>query len=131
MPRATAVVAEKYLVHFPPEIELSRFTEGLKNINPTWNSSTPGCMWSGIQCKDSTRPDDVPHIQWQRLQLQGTPGWKYIPQSLQHLNMFANFLTGELPLDFLPHNLKSIYLGSNMHSGPLCTHNLPGALSEA
>ena len=115
----------------PPEIELSRFVADFKNTDPSWSSSTPACKWSGIICLDSTRPEEVTNMEWHQYSLRGTPNWKYIPHSVLDLNMFENFLTGELPLDVLPLELKFLYLGSNQLNGSLPTQDLPSSLIEA
>ena len=116
---------------FPPEIELFRFIEGLTNTDPTWNASTPACKWSGIRCCDPTRPQDVTDIVWQRLELCGTPNWKYLPESVLFLNLFRNALTGNLPLNVLPRNLGILCCGENELNGAFEVEHMPDLMVQA
>ena len=110
--------------NLPQEYELVRFVENISNWDPSWTSSTPACDWTGVSCYNS----QVRYIRWSYRKLGGSLQWKYLCDTTREFRAWRNELTGSVPLDVLPSEMKAIDISSNGLSGKMNLSHLPDAM---
>jgi len=115
------------MANFPPEYELAQLVRNVGNLHSTWKTSTPACKWDGVDCNEA---DEIKCINWSGIsqsdeQLTGSLSFGYIPKTLHTFNVFVTNLSGEVPLNILPCELRCLVLRNNELSGSLDLTSLP------
>ena len=111
----------------PQEYELMRFVAHVKQLDATWNSSTPACEWKDMTCEDGVH---VTHIRWSYSNLSGSFNWDSLPRTLISFSVWTNKLEGSVHLDGLPPSLTHLHLPNNAFTGSLDLQSLPSMLIE-
>ena len=118
----------------PDELLLEGFLQNVTGWRgKTWSAAYPACQWKGVTCDKEGR---VTGINWNTVELQGTPHWENLPSTVEHLLLRGRFdkqtrLGGTLDLSVLPRGLKTIYLSGHSFYGPLELTALPPHLEKA
>ena len=130
----------------PLEYQLDRFLHTVECRHPTWNDSTPGCTWKGVQCDDSGHMKHIDWDSWKRKAhgppLKGFLNWDFLPRSTQSLRVGSNQLSsvpcctnqchssGVITVDLrsLPQKIERFELGGNKFTGGLDLTALPSQL---
>jgi len=111
--------------NLPPEYLLERCVSELTFSDPTWNSGTSACKWTGIEC---TADEEVIEMNWDEISVRGTILLEFLPETLQIVTLQNTGIMGTIPCGKLPRHLHEFTVSQNNLSGALDLCALPASL---
>ena len=110
----------------PEEYQLAQFIQDVKGTLPSWNTDTPACLWNKVDCN---RNGDIRRVNWSNLALNGTLRWVHLSIIMcSHIFLGKNELKGEVDLESLPRNIRTLSGHHNHFEGTLNLDEMPRSL---